>query len=82
MASEAPADGGAAAAAESGRERAHRLGLPYLEAGSYPETPWAGAGLSVKFMRRYRCLPLSVEGGRIIRPCARARPSRARAACA
>jgi hypothetical protein len=52
MASESPAGGGGAAAAESGRELAGRLGLPYLDAGSYPDAPWSGTGISVKFMRR------------------------------
>ncbi|HEY6000503.1 MAG TPA: type II secretion system ATPase GspE [bacterium] len=57
--------GGATTQREGGRELAARLGLPYLEAGGYPETPWAGTGLSVKFLRRYRCLPLAVEAGRL-----------------
>jgi general secretion pathway protein E len=64
MASEAPAGGGSAST-ESARELAGRLGLPYLEAGAYPDTPWSGTGISVKFMRRYRCLPLAAEGGRL-----------------
>src|SRR5512137_2630372 len=57
--------GGETAQRESGRELAARLGLPYLEAGSYPDAPWAGTNISLKFMRRYRCLPLAAEGGRL-----------------
>ncbi len=56
---------GARAPQEGGRELARRLGLPYVEAGAYPEAPGAGAAVSVKFLRRYRCLPLEAEGGRL-----------------
>ena len=65
MTAETPDSAGAAPGRESARERALRLGLPFLEAGSYPDTPGAGTTLSVKFMRRYRCLPLAVDGGRL-----------------
>ena len=69
MAEEAQGTGGEAGAvaggSADGRELAARLGLPYLEAGAYPDAPWAGASLSVKFLRRYRCLPLEAEGSRL-----------------
>jgi general secretion pathway protein E len=50
---------------ESGRELAARLGLPYVAASEYPEAPAAAIGLSVKFMRLYRAVPLAAEGGRL-----------------
>jgi general secretion pathway protein E len=50
---------------EPARELAARLGLPFVEAAAYPEAPVDGPSVAVKFLRRYRCLPLAVAGGRL-----------------
>jgi general secretion pathway protein E len=50
---------------EPARERAARLGVPYLEAGAFPEAAPAGVELSLKFLRLYRCLPLEAGEGRL-----------------
>jgi general secretion pathway protein E len=50
---------------EDARALAARLGLPFVEADSFPEAPIDGPAVAVKFLRRYRCLPLSVESGRL-----------------
>jgi general secretion pathway protein E len=52
-------------AQETARARATRLGVPFLAAGSYPEAPLEGPAVAVNFLRRYRCLPLAVEAGRL-----------------
>ena len=50
---------------ETARALAARLGLPFVDAGTYPDAPLDGPVVAVKFLRRYRCLPLSVESGRL-----------------
>ncbi len=50
---------------EPSRALATRLGLPYLEPGAYPDAPVAGPSLAIKFLRRYRCLPLEAAAGRL-----------------
>jgi general secretion pathway protein E len=50
---------------EPARALAARLGLPYLEPGAYPDEPLVGPSIAVKFLRRYRCLPLTSESGRL-----------------
>jgi general secretion pathway protein E len=50
---------------ETASALAARLGLPFVDAGSYPDAPLDGPAVAVKFLRRYRCLPLSAESGRL-----------------
>jgi general secretion pathway protein E len=63
-----PVKGGAAPARPAGepaRALAARLGLPYLAPDAYPEEPLVGPTIAVKFLRRYCCLPLASEAGRL-----------------
>ncbi|MGA1826622.1 MAG: hypothetical protein ACMUIP_18365, partial [bacterium] len=48
------------------RTLSEQVGLQYLSAADYPETPIVDIDFSVKFMRQYKFLPLEVKDNQIL----------------